>query len=68
MEKIKPLCHQCVFDKLAMEREMDFPCGFGYSCKTFKEWNIQKSTPSVFLGKVVLKIYSKFTGEHPCQL
>ena len=23
--------------------------------------------PEVFLGKGVLKIYSKFTGEHPCQ-
>ena len=23
--------------------------------------------PEVFLRKVVLKIYSKFTGEHPCR-
>ena len=27
----------------------------------------QKHLPEVFLGKVVLKISSKFTGEHPCQ-
>ena len=25
------------------------------------------SHPEVFLGKGVLKIYSKFTGEHPCR-
>ena len=25
------------------------------------------SPPEVFLGKGILKIYSKFTGEHPCQ-
>ena len=24
------------------------------------------STPEVFLEKYVLKIWSKFTGEHPC--
>ena len=27
----------------------------------------RSSHPEVFLGKDVLKIYSKFTGEHPCQ-
>ena len=27
---------------------------------------IKSSRPKVFLGKGVLKIYSKFTGEHPC--
>ena len=26
-----------------------------------------RSRPEVFLGKYVLKICSKFTGEHPCQ-
>ena len=26
----------------------------------------RSSHPEVFLGKGVLKIYSKFTGEHPC--
>ena len=27
----------------------------------------RSSPPEVFLGKGVLKIYSKFTGEHPCR-
>ena len=27
----------------------------------------RSSHPEVFLEKVVLKIYSKFTGEHPCR-
>ena len=27
----------------------------------------QKQHPEVFLGKGVLKICSKFTGEHPCR-
>ena len=27
----------------------------------------RKSHPEVFLGKGFLKIYSKFTGEHPCR-
>ena len=26
----------------------------------------QRSLPEIFLGKGVLKIWSKFTGEHPC--
>ena len=31
-------------------------------------FNLFRSSPSkVFLGKGVLKICSKFTGEHPCQ-
>ena len=30
--------------------------------------NIRSSRPEVFLGKGVLKICSKFTGEHPCQI
>ena len=29
--------------------------------------NFRSSHPEVFLGKSVLKICSKFTGEHPCQ-
>ena len=29
--------------------------------------NKQKYRPEVFLGKRVLKICSKFTGEHPCR-
>ena len=28
---------------------------------------IRSSHPEVFLRKCVLKIYSKFTGEHPCR-
>ena len=28
---------------------------------------IRSSRPEVFLGKGVLKICSKFTGEHPCR-
>ena len=28
---------------------------------------IRSSSPEVFLGKGVLKICNKFTGEHPCQ-
>ena len=30
-------------------------------------WFIRKSHPEMFLGKDVLEICSKFTGEHPCQ-
>ena len=29
--------------------------------------HVQKSRPKVFLGKGVLKICSKLTGEHPCR-
>ena len=32
-----------------------------------KQYNNQKQHPEVFLGKAVLKICGKFTGEHPCQ-
>ena len=32
----------------------------GYAC-------IRRSQPEVFLGKVVLKIYNKFTGKHQCR-
>ena len=28
---------------------------------------IRSSRPEMFLGKGVLKIFSKFTGEHPCR-
>ena len=35
--------------------------------KEMKDFNKQRSSPSeVFLGKTVLKICSKCTGEHPC--
>ena len=30
-------------------------------------WIYRRSHPEVFVGKGVLKIYSKFTGEHPCR-
>ena len=30
-------------------------------------WIFRSSRPEVFLGKGVLKICSKFTGEHPCR-
>ena len=29
--------------------------------------NFKSSRPEVFLGKSVLKMCSKFTGEHPCR-
>ena len=29
--------------------------------------SVRSSPPEVFLGKGALKIYSKFTGEHPCR-
>ena len=29
--------------------------------------NVRSSPPKVLLGKGVLEIYSKFTGEHPCR-
>ena len=32
-----------------------------------KDMNLRRSHPEVFLGKGVLNICSKFTGEHPCQ-
>ena len=41
---------------------------------SFNDWNFclnlfqfRSSRPEVFLGKGVLKIYSKFTGEHTCR-
>ena len=37
---------------------------FTLSCLTLK---YRSSPPEVFLGKAVLKICSKFTGEHPCR-
>ena len=37
---------------------------FGTQDKTTR--NFRNSRPKVFLGKGVLKICSKFTGEHPC--
>ena len=52
----------------------------GFMTQFFKSCNIflktfaahdyiyfRSSRPEVFLGKGVLKIYSKFTGEHPCR-
>ena len=33
----------------------------------FMEWLHRSSRPEVFLGKGVLKIGIKFTGEHPCR-
>ena len=30
-------------------------------------YSVRSSRPEVFLGKVVLKIGSNFTGEHPCR-
>ena len=35
-------------------------------CGTDIYWTPRSSRPEVFLGKVVLQICSKFTGEHPC--
>ena len=39
------------------------------SDSTLRNWKgvNRNSRPGVFLGKGVLKICSKFTGEHPCQ-
>ena len=34
---------------------------------TYEGYKSRSSPPEVFLGKGVLKICSKFTGEHPCQ-
>ena len=41
-----------------------------YFVVDFKEthgFSVRSSHPEVFLVKDVLKICSKFTGEHPCQ-
>ena len=35
--------------------------------RSFFKWVYRSSHPEVFLRKGVLKICSKFTGEHPCQ-
>ena len=32
-----------------------------------KKATTARRSPEVFLGKIVLKICSKFTGEHPCR-
>ena len=31
------------------------------------DFNIRSSHPEVFLVKGVLKVFSKFTGKHPCR-
>ena len=36
-------------------------------CFIFTECIKRSGSPEVFLRKGVLKIFSKFTGEHPCQ-
>ena len=41
-----------------------FPFLVSWDVIFFSNWN---SHPEVFLGKGVLKICSKFTGEHPCR-
>ena len=49
-------------------------CVMVYQIESFKSWyksingfwSYRNSHPEVFLGKLVLKICSKFTGEHPC--
>ena len=38
-----------------------------YIKKVRVQWNLRNSHLDVFLGKGVLKICSKFTGEHPCR-
>ena len=41
--------------------------GVAYKQSKIQEKNIYRSSPTeVFLGKGVLKMCSKFTGEHPC--
>ena len=40
---------------------------FNVCKKTFWKWENQKQTPSGVLSKGVLKIWSKFKGEHPRQ-
>ena len=40
---------------------------FLYGKIRVREIRIRGSHPEVFLGKSVLKICSKFTGEHPCR-
>ena len=39
----------------------------GSNCLLERGWNNRSSHPEVFLGKGVLKIWSKFTGKHPCR-
>ena len=46
-------------------------CKFSLVCEkcrlvTFLDFNHRSSPPEVSLGKVVLKVCSKFTGEQPC--
>ena len=38
-----------------------------YIKKVRVQWNLRNSHLDAFLGKGVLKICSKFTGEHPCR-
>ena len=40
---------------------------FFEACEIRKEGKSKSSPPEVFLRRGVLKIWSKFTGEHPCQ-
>ena len=58
------------------EQSVDLEVWIWIVCQIFQKLWILKlkgmsyyrsSHPKVFLGKDVLKIYSKFTGEHPCR-
>ena len=51
----------------------NFPHSLPILCHLFQEkdfeiWKLRSSHPEVFLGKGVLKICRKFTGEHPSEL
>ena len=39
-----------------------------FSLAIFSDANFRGSSPQVFLSESVLKICSKFTGEHPCRI
>ena len=47
--------------------ELEYQCINYIMIISKKKKNDRSSHPEVFLGKGVLKIWSKFTGEHPCR-
>ena len=56
---------QCDFSKVALATV--YYVYQKYNNMNTTKVSVMESSPSdVFLGKGVLKIYSRFTGEHPC--
>ena len=54
-------------NRIEPNRIKDQPINSLHSVNALTGCHVRSSPLEVFLGKGVLKIYTKFTGEHPCQ-